>query len=111
MALGFWAKDYLGPKEAGGGGVLVVPVVTDFSMGKSTLQRSYKDLLGDFDSGKVVFAAFPNESGYKQIRLVSFVGELINTGRTVRIAPSEPSTSVIVATASGENDFPSWDDE
>lgn len=111
MALGFWAKDYLGPKEAGGsgggGGVLVVPVVTDYSVGKSTLQRSYRNLKIDFESGRIVFAKLATG---KEIRLVSFVGELSGK-KTVWITPNNANTSLIVATANQETDYPSWDDE
>lgn len=60
MALGFWAKDYLGPKEAGGGsggGVLVVPVTFDESTQSYTFQKTWKEIFDAIAGGAFVIGA------------------------------------------------------
>lgn len=63
MALGFWAKDYLGPKEAGGGGGdndFVVTITKEDS--SFSADKTYTEIMAAAMAGKLVRAVRIDET-------------------------------------------------
>ena len=64
MALGHWASDYLGPKEAGGGGAFIVTFTADRDgmeiKGIASVDKTFQEVIDAIMSGKTVIAKFTN---------------------------------------------------
>ena len=71
MALGHWAKDYLGPKEAGGGsggGAFIVTFTADRQgmeiKGIKSVDKTFQEVIDALTAGKTVIAKLTNLAGY-----------------------------------------------
>ena len=108
MALGFWAKDYLGPHEAGGsggGGVMVVPVTFDESTQSFTFQKTWKEIFDAIGDGAFVVGSIyePTEVNAGQYTIASLY---LNAGRYVLEFATGGNSELLSAYADTENDYP-----
>lgn len=114
MALGFWAKDYLGPKEAGGGGgVIKVPVIMDETSGKPKLGISAADLFEAVENGSVITGAIVStvESGrfVNRVIILGAVQRTTDGGYTfhiLSISAAGDSVGIVTFSANGPDEYP-----
>lgn len=111
MALGHWAKDYLGPKEAGGGsggGVMVVPIEYNESTGKMEFKRTWKEMHDAVSNGQMVVGALVEDEDIFQCYVYGIAKDSRSKVPVVTFYPSFFNTDPTTATAATENDFPSF---
>ena len=112
MALGHWAKDYLGPKEAGGGsgggGVMAVPVEFNESTEKMEFKRTWKEMHDAFANGQMVFGVSTDGAFVYIYYIISMEHDDRHGTYGVNFNASSFNSNYVTASAATENDYPSF---